>query len=427
MQRVVSSFVLLTLICVVAAQPPAPPAAPIPPAPGVIPAVGASPAPAAPAAGDGTLAQFEPLNAFPQSTQAAVRSIVHGSNWLTRMNQPQGRFQVGYRPALRQPMEGDDDLKQARATLALARCARFTGSERQAAVAGQAILTLLAVTKLDPADPNCRVPVVSAPCNREGFAANLALSVYELPGADEKLLAEAERLCQFLRTQLRTDGSIQCSEAADESAVNEHAGTALSAIIAGNRVKPAAWKTDAMKRAIEHYRAHFKAHPHPMLAATLAPAFTECFLQTKWADAAAATLEMNDWLLALQYPGGDPRYPLRSGGFKSFVKGQPVESEPGFECGQYLFSLACGYHVLRFQPDLDRAAKYKQALADAVAFTASLQYTEENTRHFENGFRAGTLIGGFYLSPTDGNLRIDASAACLSGLIRYLNCGVEKN
>ena len=69
----------------------------------------------------------------------------------------------------------------------------------------------------------------------------------------------------------------------------------------------------------------------------------------------------------------------------------------------------------------------KQVLADAVAFQTGLQYTESNTRHFENGFRANTLVGGFYLSPTDGNLRIDATAAAVMGLLRYLNCGADRN
>ena len=62
-----------------------------------------------------------------------------------------------------------------------------------------------------------------------------------------------------------------------------------------------------------------------------------------------------------------------------------------------------------------------------MQFLAGLQYTEGNTRHFENGFRANTLIGGFYLSPTDGNLRIDSTATAVRGLLRFLSCGAEKN
>jgi hypothetical protein len=36
------------------------------------------------------------------------------------------------------------------------------------------------------------------------------------------------------------------------------------------------------------------------------------------------------------------------------------------------------------------------------------------------------LIGGFHLSPTDGNLRIDATGTAVTGLLRFLSSGAEK-
>ena len=139
---------------------------------------------------------------------------------MTRMNQASGRFMYGYNPALRQPILGDSDVKQARAALALAQAARFCGDEKQAAIASQAILTLLAATKIDPTDPNCRVPIqASAFCNRVGFAAVLALAIYELPSADTKLVVEAERLCGFLRKQCRPDGSIHYTDSPTDDPV----------------------------------------------------------------------------------------------------------------------------------------------------------------------------------------------------------------
>jgi hypothetical protein len=59
--------------------------------------------------------------------------------------------------------------------------------------------------------------------------------------------------------------------------------------------------------------------------------------------------------------------------------------------------------------------------ADAAQFLCALQFLEANTRHFENTFRANTLIGAFHLSPSDGNLRIDATACAVTGLLRYLS------
>jgi hypothetical protein len=428
MRRVVVLLALPVLFGILAAQPPVPTTPAIPPTPPVVPT-----APALlPAAGALNVAQFDPLSAFPTATQSAVRTVVLASNWLARMNQPQGRFQYGLRPALRQPLEGGHDLRQAKAALALAQASRFTGNEKQAAIAAQSILALLAATRLDPADANVRIPLApSTACNRVGFAATLALAVYELPGVDEKLVAEAERLVEFLHRNLKTDGSVhyidspsESAEKADPTGANEFPGVVLHAIGVSQRVKPAAWKAEATKKGVECYRARFKANPHPMLAATLAPACAECFAQTKSNEAAAAVLEMCDWLIGLQYPSGDARRSLWAGGFRPAAN---AEAEPGFECAMMVQCLACGHQVLRHLPDIGRAARYKQALVDGVGFVTGLQYTSTNTRHFEQSFRDNMLIGGVYLAPTDGTLRVDAAATVVSGMLSYLNSGAERN
>src|SRR5205823_11146382 len=77
-----------------------------PPTGPVTPAGAAAPVPRG-AHADAPLAKFEPLAAFPVPTQQAVRSALLGSAWLTRMNQPHGRFADGYIPALRQAMKAD--------------------------------------------------------------------------------------------------------------------------------------------------------------------------------------------------------------------------------------------------------------------------------------------------------------------------------
>jgi len=411
-----------------------PPAEPVPPGlPRSIPPAPTSKPAQDPAPADAQLARFEPLVAQPHQTQAAVRAVLLGANWMTRMNQPQGRFQYGYNPALQQPIPGDHDLKQARAARALARSARFCGDEKQAAIASQAILALLAATKIDPADPNGRIPVPSSlDCNRVGFAAVLALAIYELPAADTKLIAEAERLCVYLHKQCRSDGSVDYAEGVNEPAkldpagLNEYPGAALQAIIVGNRVQPAPWKAEVVNRGLMFYRAKFKAQPHPLLAATLTPAATELYRQTKSNEAAALVFELNDWLCGLQISAGDTRAPQWAGGFRSLKNGHPSDDPPGPEVGYFLESLACAYEINRHVPDLTRNSRYKAALLDATQFLCGLQYVEANTRHFENIFRANTLIGGFHLSPLDGNLHIDSTGIAVTGLLQFLSSGAEK-
>jgi hypothetical protein len=380
------------------------------------------------------LARFEPLTAYPVQTQNAVRGVLLGAQWLTRMNQPQGRFLFGYDPALRQPLLGDHDLKQARAALALMQAAKFSGDEKQTALAGQCILTLLAGTRIDPADPNSRIPIHSSlTCNRVGFAALLVLAIHELPAVDGKLLAEADRLCEFLKKSCRVDGSVHYTDdpaddplQIDPAGINEYPGLALQALMVSNRAKPAAWKTEAVKKGLEYYRSQFKKKPHPLLAASITPAYAELYLQTKLPEAATAAFELNDWLCALQIPATDPRIPQWAGGFRTVANGQQTDAPPGPETGCYLQSLSYACQLSRMKPDLDRFAKYQMVASHTVQFLCGLQYLESNTRHFENSFRVNMLIGGFHLSPVDGNLRVDATGCAVTGLLQFLSSGAEK-
>jgi hypothetical protein len=406
-----------------------PPADPTLPGPRTVPPISSEQLPAT-----SPLARFDPLVAQPHQTQAAVRAVLLGGGWMTRMNQAHGRFMYGYNPALREPLQGDHDLKQARGALAMAQCARFTGDEKHAAIASQGILALLAATKMDPLDPNCRVPVqTSMFCNRVGFAALVALAIYELPAPDAKLVAEAERLCAFLRKHCRPDGSVHYTDGPsddpmklDPAGMNEYPGEALQAIVVGNRIQPAPWKLEVASKGLAHYRVKFKSNPHPMLAATLTPAFAELYRQNKSNDVAQAIFEMNDWLCGLQIAPSDAQSPQWAGGFRALKDGQLVAAPPGYEVGHYLESIACAYEINRLVPDLARDGRYKSATLDATQFICGLQYVESNTRHFENSYRANLLIGGFHLSPTDGNLRIDATATAVAGLIRFLSSGAEK-
>ncbi|MDY3556735.1 hypothetical protein R5W24_005905 [Gemmata sp. JC717] len=469
MRRVLlaSGVIVLLVVVVVAAQPPAPfPVAP--PAPPAAPATQPAPAVAPPvvppgapgettlpippkplpiagapgaqpvqqAAAETALSKLLPLNAYPQNTQDAVRGVLLGAAWLAKMNEANGQFLHGYLPALRQPMPGDHDLRQAQAALALAQAAKFSGDKQHAAVANQAALRLLAFTKSDPNDPSCRVPVqMSLVCNRVGFAALVALTVYELPNPSEPLLTAAEQLCTFLRTRLKPDGSVHYTDGPaddplkmDPAGVNEYPGLALQALAASGRVRPAEWKKDAVKSGVAHYRAVFRARPHPALAVTVSPAAVELYLQTKLAEAAAAAFEMNDWLCDLQISPNDPRTPQYAGGFRSVVEGRGGDAPAATaDTGRCVQSLACAYHLTRVTGDLTREAKYRPVVGFAVQFLCGLQFVETNTRHFEDTFRVKMLIGAFHLSPADGNLRIDATGSALTGLLKFLASGAQNS
>jgi hypothetical protein len=394
------------------AKPPTTP--PVSPASGVQ----TQPAAASPAA------RFQNLQAFPPETVRAFYSTSAGANWLSRMNQANGRFLPGLDPALRAPLATDHDLRQAFAARALAEAARFTGQEEFAARATQAVLALLSRTRPDPTDPTRRVPdVPSKECNRVGFAAALALAVYALPAPDVKLTAQAEELCGFLRTQFGDDGSIQTIDPADNAdAVNVYPGLAIQALAASHRAKPDSRKQADMVRVIARYRELFKAQPSAMMAATLLPGVADYCLQTKDATAAAVVVELADHLCGCQYTRSDARSAAWVSGFRS----GSAAAEPGSDSALCAAALVSAVQVTRqVAPDLARFQRYRQAAVDGLAFARRLQFSDENADHFEKGFRARFLTGGVHLSPTDGTLRIDATAHLVTAQLAFLQSGAE--
>src|SRR5439155_25901337 len=121
-------------------------------------------------------------------------SAQRGSEWLLHANRPDGRFVYGLIPALKAPLEGDDYLAQWGGTLSLARAAGYFGAERAAAVARQALLTLLLETTVDANEPDIRHPTLpSTLVNRLGAAGLLVAAVHELPAAGKDLLDQADQ------------------------------------------------------------------------------------------------------------------------------------------------------------------------------------------------------------------------------------------
>ena len=267
-------------------------------------------------------------------------------------------------------------------------------------------------------------------CNRVGFAATLALAIDSLPAADAKLQLEAEKLCEFIHKNCRPDGSIQYTDGAGQfggsrSRGERIPGAVLLAIIAGtvcdrprgNLMRSSGpWPITVL----------YQARPHPLLAATLTPAFAELFLQTRMHDAAVFVFDLNDTLCRYQIQAGDPRLPQWIGGFRSVANNEFTDVPSGPETGCYLQSLSFARQVAR-QADLDRHGKYTAASQEAIQYLTDLQYVETNTRHFETSFRVNMLMGAFHLSPSDGNIRIDATATAVTGMVQFLMVASEKN
>src|SRR4051812_26999197 len=99
---------------------------------GGVPPPATPPPPAADPKPSRDLTKLSPL------AQQMYLSAQRGGEWLFRVHQPTGRFLPGWLPDLNQPADGDHYLRQAGATLALARAARYFKDERYTARARQA-------------------------------------------------------------------------------------------------------------------------------------------------------------------------------------------------------------------------------------------------------------------------------------------------
>src|SRR5262249_38216144 len=133
-----------------------------------------------------------------------------GGDWLCRVNGADGRFTYGYLPDLKATLDTDHYLHQVAAAGALAQIASLQGGQRCAAVARQALLTLLLDTALDPNDTKvrqCTLPGLVV--NHLGAAAQLVLAINELPSPGDDLLEQSEQLCAYIAGQRLADGSLR--------------------------------------------------------------------------------------------------------------------------------------------------------------------------------------------------------------------------
>ena len=360
--------------------------------------------------------------------QQMYLSAQRGAEWLYRANGQQGRFVYGFLPALKAPMEGDHYLRQVGAAFALARAARFTGETRYAVRATQAILVLLGETTTDAKDPQVRYTALpSLAVNRLAAAGLLVLAIHELPSAEKDLLDQAEQLCQYIRQQQRADGSLSYADGADEKTttedpdgINYYPGEALYGLIRSQAQRPAAWKLDAVGRAVSYYLPWWRTHKSMAFVPWHSAAYAEAYLLTKEAAFAQAVNEMNDWICTLQYQQFDQRHPLWLGGFMSWADGKANATPPTVGSAPFAEGLAEACRVAQATGDLEHYRRYGDALERCLQFLTTLQYTDANTTHFQAWYRP-KLLGAFYASDQDGNLRIDYTQHAVCAMVQYLS------
>ncbi len=426
---------IITLSLVLGQNPPPPPGAVAPPP------VSAPPKPAAEKPLAAIKTGLEP--APPAPDPFAKMSPLHrqmylcaqsGADWLFRSNRPDGRFEYGFQPSLNAKLEGNQYLRQAGAAFALARAARLTGDERHAAVARQAILTLLLDTTTEKAAVEGGIirhtTLPSTIVNRLGAAGLLVLAINELPSPADDLLEQSEELCRYIRLQQQPDGSLSFSDtpgdskpkASDPEGVNSYPGIALHGLMRSQQYRFTAWKAEAAKKAMAYYRPWWESNKNLAFISCQTAANAEAFIRSEGKEKSHAefVFQMADWLVPLQYTQLDPRNPLWLGGFMNFTEGKPVAEAPQISSACYADAMAEACRVAKQAGDVPRYARYRESLERCLQFLTTLQYTDANTQHFADWYRP-RLVGGFHASHQDGTLRIDYTQHAICTLVQYLN------
>lgn len=380
----------------------------------IIPAVLIKPVPE-PSSGGRDLTKLSPQQ------RHVYLSAKSGMEWLLRVNKADGRFLPGFSASLRAPLENDNYLHQAGAAMSLARAAAYFHDDRAAAVAKQALLTLLIETTTAKGARYTAAP--ESFLNRLASAALLTLAIHELPNPAADLLQHADELTNYLRAHLQADGSLVITAEDDRGKaeiMQNTSGPALYALMRSHGARPASWKLDAVRKARTYYHAWWKQNKNMPMIAGHSAAYAEAYLTTKEQAFADSVFEMNDWLLGLRYSNLDARRAHWEGGFQTWANGKASSAAPDIHSAVAAQSLVEACRVARAAGDAQRLERYRTVLNNCLHFVTTLQYVEGNTQHFADWYRQNVLLGGFHLSHTEGDLRIEYAQPAVAALVQHL-------
>ncbi len=384
---------------------------------------------------DSGMNRFKNLNDLPIITRGMVLNLQRAKEFLYRMNQPNGRFIYGWVPALNAPLEGDNLLSQAISTYGLARLSRFMMDPKLIARAKQAVLSDLSETYIEPDHAGVRLPLPpSITNNRLGTAGMMIASIGELPDPPADLINKAEELCQWLKRQQQSDGSLRYQDGnaldankLDPQGIHRYPGMALFGLMISQRIRPADWKLAMMEKALPFYQKYFNAFPDPEFVAWMTLAYVEAYEQTQKKSYLDWVMQMNDWLQKNQYRDGNTKA-VWEGGFRLARQGKILGGDPSIQSAIYCWSLGECCRAIRSQkePDLERFQQYQSALHLGLQYVNRLQYTTDNTLQFTAKY-SSVLSGGYYQSLQDGNLKCENTAFAICAQIRFLDSVAETN
>lgn len=333
----------------------------------------------------------------------------------------------GWNPSLNRPIRGQSFLRQAGALAALARGVNALSQPSLQSFSVFDESTTLAIQDKIHRLRGRRPNLPSSDAHPVGFAALLLLATVEGPWFPSQSSDAAAKLAGDLKDRQRPDGTIRLGPEVDpnedegDDDLEEMAyypGEALYAIARYNR-RGNTSSIAIVERAFEPYRRHWREHRQLAFIPWQTGAFAEAYFATQRTIFADFVFEMNDWLLPLQYTPTMSAPVDWIGGFDFSDGRERFHAPPGATTGSYAEALVDAWRVATAVGDRERAERYESALIGAFRFLMSIQYTTDNTMHFQPELRA-MVRGAVHAGVDDGSVRIDFTQHALMAASLYL-------
>lgn len=366
--------------------------------------------------------------------EALLDAMGRGAGWLRRQQRDDGGFHYGWIPELDRSLPGDHLLRQAGTAAALAFAGRLTRNQDSLAAATRACDAMLdRYTTIPKSNSNERRPTERTQAHHPiGLAALLLLALCELADAGVHRAEPASQLARYLAARVLPDGSfdLRVTSLDEEDAnvgIDFYPGEALYALLRGTSSFPSL-PVDALEileRGYPYYRRHWLENRNAAFTPWQSGAHAEAYGLNGRAAHLQFVFAMNDWLLQSQYAEDHDVPEEYMGGFGVLEYERLLRIPPGVASASSLESLAHALRVARKAGDATRVRRYRASIESGLRFLLSLQFSEQNTRHFQPEV-ATKLDGAFHASVEDGTVRIDFTQHALYAMGLYLESGPER-
>jgi hypothetical protein len=354
-----------------------------------------------------------------------IESIRCAGQWLVQNVRPDGLFRYGFEPALDRDMEEENLVRQAGTAAALARAGVILGDIAMTGCAREVLARLMQLREKDRQSPLAARKKFAHKqgAHPVGWGALLLVGLAELEDLSPQEIQQGDAIASFLLSHQREDGSVRLvdleDDGDDDGEIDEegwayYPGEALYALARWGVVRDQPALLERVSRSRLVYWKFWRQEKEPAFIPWQSAAHAEVFLATGEQASASMVLEMNDWLLGLQYDGKNSPASW-VGGFGHYHEGERWATEPGIASASYAESLVEAVRVARQMKDAVREERYRQALDRAITFVGRLQYREGDLGHFAAAYRP-KLVGAFFQAPFDGTVRIDFTQHALMAM-----------